>query len=36
MFETMFLSHFKEASMCKDEHIKIDRTNPDVFESAMR
>jgi len=36
VFERMFNGHFKEANMGPDEPIRLDRIDPDVFESAMR
>jgi BTB/POZ domain len=36
IFKTMFFSHFKEAQMGPDEPIKLDKIDPQVFESAMR
>jgi len=36
MFETMFFSHFKEATMGPDEPIRMDKIDPEIFENAMR
>jgi len=36
MFETLFTSHFNEVKMGPDEPIRMDRIDPQVFESAMK
>lgn len=36
VFETMFFGHFKEAKSGPDEPIHLDKTDPLVFECAMR
>ena len=36
VFERMFNGHFKEAKLGPDEPIRLDRIDPEVFESAMR
>lgn len=36
VFEKIFYGDFKEAKMSREEPIRLDKFDPDVFECAMR